>query len=140
MNAAENTLDGRVALVTGVGRRKGIGFAVATRLAARGVDLVLAHHRPHDLDQPWGGDDLDALVAQVKAACSRPDQRVVDVAADLAEADAPRPSWAGPPRNSAMWTSSCATTHGLEATERWANWTPGCSTPTGPSTPDPRSC
>ena len=35
----ERVLAGRVALVTGVSRRKGIGFAVADRLAAMGASV-----------------------------------------------------------------------------------------------------
>jgi len=56
-------LAGRTALVTGVSRRRGIGYAVAITLAARGASVFIHHHRPHDLDQPWGGDDLDAVRA-----------------------------------------------------------------------------
>ncbi|WP_164233350.1 SDR family oxidoreductase [Microbacterium hydrocarbonoxydans] len=52
---------GRTALVTGVSRLRGIGFATAGRLAALGANVFLHHYRPHDLDQPWGGDDLDAV-------------------------------------------------------------------------------
>jgi 3-oxoacyl-[acyl-carrier protein] reductase len=54
-------LAGRTALVTGVSRRRGIGFAVAAQLASLGASIVVHHHRPHDLDLPWGGDDLDAV-------------------------------------------------------------------------------
>lgn len=46
----------RVAVVTGVSRRQGIGFAVARRLLAGG-DRVLTHSwSPHDAAQPWGAD------------------------------------------------------------------------------------
>lgn len=34
-------LKGRVALVTGVSRRKGIGFAIAQRLASMGADVFI---------------------------------------------------------------------------------------------------
>ena len=54
MSSNQSSLRGRVALITGVSRRQGIGCAIASRLAARGADLFVTHHRPHDLDQPWG--------------------------------------------------------------------------------------
>ncbi len=34
------SLEGRVALVTGVSRRQGIGYATATRLAGLGADSI----------------------------------------------------------------------------------------------------
>ena len=49
-------LRGRAALVTGVSRRAGIGYAVARRLAALGASLFLHSYPPHDRDQPWGED------------------------------------------------------------------------------------
>lgn len=45
---------GRTALITGVSRRNGIGYAIARRLAALGAGLFLHHYRPHDREQPWG--------------------------------------------------------------------------------------
>ena len=78
-------LAGRTALVTGVSRRRGIGFAVATRLAELGADVVVHHFRAHDLDQPWGADDLDTVRAGIQDAL-RPGARVDDVEADLREA------------------------------------------------------
>ncbi|WP_433869323.1 SDR family oxidoreductase [Saccharopolyspora sp. CA-218241] len=80
---------GRTALVTGVSRRQGIGYALARRLAAYGASVFAHHHRPHDLDQPWGGDDLDAVRAGVREQLG-PEQRLADAAADLADPDAPR--------------------------------------------------
>ena len=47
---------GRVAVVTGVSRRAGIGYAIARRLAALGASLFLHDYAPHDRDQPWGAD------------------------------------------------------------------------------------
>ena len=61
-------LSGRTALVTGVSRRRGIGFAVATKLASLGASVFIHHHQPHDERQPWGGDDLDEVRAGVGAA------------------------------------------------------------------------
>lgn len=81
-------MERRVALVTGVSRRGGIGYAIASRLAGLGFDLALTHHGAHDADQPWGGDDLTAVVDGVRAQLA-PGRRVVDVGADLADPQAP---------------------------------------------------
>ncbi|MFB9953804.1 SDR family oxidoreductase [Cellulomonas denverensis] len=76
-------LASRTALVTGVSRRKGIGFAIAGELARLGAHLVTHDFAPNDLAQPWGGDDLDAVAAGVRAAL-RGDARSARVAgADL---------------------------------------------------------
>ncbi|MFC4140509.1 MULTISPECIES: SDR family oxidoreductase [unclassified Microbacterium] len=64
----QHPLSGRTALVTGVSRRAGIGYATATTLAALGANVFLHHFRPHDLDQPWGGDDLEAVRSGVAEA------------------------------------------------------------------------
>ncbi|WP_277212610.1 SDR family oxidoreductase [Isoptericola croceus] len=61
-------LAGRTALVTGVSRRKGIGFAVARELAGLGASVFTHHYAPHDAEQPWGVDDLDAVHTGVREA------------------------------------------------------------------------
>lgn len=58
-------LAGRTALVTGVSRRHGIGFAVACALASLGASVFTHHYSPHDADQPWGADDLDEVRAGI---------------------------------------------------------------------------
>ena len=62
-------MDGRVALVTGVSRRAGIGFAIARRLAADGVRVFAHHHVPHDADRDWGADPagIDAVIDAIGA-------------------------------------------------------------------------
>lgn len=87
MTSPASALLGRVALVTGVSRRHGIGFAVARRLLGLGADVFVTHHRAHDLDQPWGGDRIDDVIANLRAV--DPARRVQHVAADLAADDAP---------------------------------------------------
>lgn len=82
-------LHGKTALITGVSRRRGIGFAVATKLASLGADVVIHHHRPHDLDLPWGGDDLDKVRAGVRASLTE-GARFADIAGDLADPDPAR--------------------------------------------------
>ncbi|MFV0633257.1 SDR family oxidoreductase [Demequina sp.] len=81
-------LSGQTALITGVSRRRGIGFAVAKRLLGDGASVVIQHHQAHDVAQPWGGDDLDALVTELRAAAVG-DATVTDIASDLRSADAP---------------------------------------------------
>lgn len=46
------------ALVTGVSRLSGIGFAIAERLRAGGAAVFTQGWTPHDAAQPWGADDL----------------------------------------------------------------------------------
>lgn len=82
MPVEELPLAGRTALVTGVSRRKGIGFAVACELARLGASVCTHDFAPHDADQPWGGDDLDAVAAGVRASL-RGDAVAGRVSADL---------------------------------------------------------
>lgn len=71
----------RTVLVTGVSRRAGIGFAVARRLLARGDRVAVSSWTAHDSEQPWGADDVDALLDEL----GRPPA----FEADLADPDAP---------------------------------------------------
>jgi 3-oxoacyl-[acyl-carrier protein] reductase len=82
-------LRGRAALVTGVSRRRGIGFAIASRLAELGADLFIHHFAPHDATKPWGEDNLDELRQELRAA-QIPGARFADISADLQDPDAPK--------------------------------------------------
>ena len=84
--AAEG-LRGRVALVTGVGRRRGIGSAVCRALAARGADVALSYYKPYDRSAPWATDEgePEGLLQELCAAGVRAE----GVPIDLSEPDAP---------------------------------------------------
>lgn len=84
-------LRGRVAVVTGVSRRQGIGYATARRLAALGASLFLHHHAPHDGEQPWGtdADGPEAVLAGVADALADQDAGIHDAGGDLALPGAP---------------------------------------------------
>jgi 3-oxoacyl-[acyl-carrier protein] reductase len=69
--------------VTGVGRRRGIGFAIASRLLRNGADLLISHFRGHDAVQPWGADDARDLLAVLLELRANRTQRVLAVDADL---------------------------------------------------------
>jgi len=82
-------LRGRAAIVTGGGRRAGIGHAVARRLLGLGAEVLVQHCQSHDADQDWGADDLGAVLDDLCARCGDPNARVLDLAADLTESGAP---------------------------------------------------
>ena len=62
-------LDHKVALVTGVTRRKGIGAAVALALAWAGADVGTAYFRPYDRTMPWSVKDSEPedIVSELRA-------------------------------------------------------------------------
>jgi 3-oxoacyl-[acyl-carrier protein] reductase/meso-butanediol dehydrogenase/(S,S)-butanediol dehydrogenase/diacetyl reductase len=65
-------LSGKVALVTGAARKRGIGHGIALRLAQEGADVAVNDilKTPEDLD-PWdkevGWRGLDSIVAEIKS-------------------------------------------------------------------------
>ena len=63
-------LAGRGALVTGVSRRAGIGYAIVRRLRELGADVFVQGFVPHDESQPWGADPagVAALADELGAA------------------------------------------------------------------------
>jgi NAD(P)-dependent dehydrogenase (short-subunit alcohol dehydrogenase family) len=64
-------LDGRVALVTGAGRRNGIGAAIARRLADDGAHVVISDICAAPADLPHGGyaawEELTAVAEEISA-------------------------------------------------------------------------
>jgi 3-oxoacyl-[acyl-carrier protein] reductase len=87
MRTSPLPLAGRTALITGASRRRGIGYATAIELASLGANVFLHHFRPHDVSQPWGGDDLDGVRAGVADALT-PGAVMGDHHADLRDASA----------------------------------------------------
>lgn len=84
-------LGGRNALVTGVSRRAGIGYAVARRLREAGAAVFLQGWTPHDEAQPWGAEpggteavagELDVPFAEVDFADAAAPEELVAAAAD----------------------------------------------------------
>ena len=75
-------MSGRNALITGVSRRAGIGFAIVRRLLDQGANVFVQGWTPHDAAQDWGAEPGGTEgVAQ--------ELGVGFVEADFAAADAP---------------------------------------------------
>jgi 3-oxoacyl-[acyl-carrier protein] reductase len=85
--APDLSLGGRVALVTGVSRRRGIGFAIARRLAAAGASVFAHHHVPHDIERAWGADPggIEAVLAELRRSLASPTAAIADAGVDLAK-------------------------------------------------------
>lgn len=97
MDASEETgsgltltgLDGKVAVVTGAGRRRSIGRAIAVELARAGCDVVLTGtgrppERYPDDEKAVGWRDVDSVADEVRE-CGR---RALSLVSDVADADA----------------------------------------------------
>jgi 3-oxoacyl-[acyl-carrier protein] reductase len=78
-------LERRVALITGVGRRAGIGYATARRLLASGAAVLAQAWTPYDVES-WGEDpgEADAVLAGLRELGVAEQHQ-----ADFAEPDAP---------------------------------------------------
>jgi NAD(P)-dependent dehydrogenase (short-subunit alcohol dehydrogenase family) len=62
-------LSGKVAIVTGAGGRRGIGRAIATRLASEGADVVVTDipRPPIPEDEASGWKGIDSVVGEIEA-------------------------------------------------------------------------
>jgi len=79
-----NSLAHKVALITGVSRRQGIGAAIALALAQEGADIYIGYYRPYDRGTAWGVEDTEP--EQILNSL-----RQTGVCADGAEIDLARP-------------------------------------------------
>lgn len=84
---SQRSLAGRVALVTGVSRKVGIGFAIAQRLAEQGAHLFLHGLASYDAMQPWGADPggMPEIVSELREF----GVKVGYVSADFSDPEAP---------------------------------------------------
>ena len=80
-------LHGRVAIVTGASRQRGIGAAICRALAREGADVFFTHWRPYDRLQPYGEDVgfAEAFAAELQGH----GVRSAAMELNLAEPDAP---------------------------------------------------
>lgn len=78
-------MHGRTALVTGVSRRRGIGYGIACALADLGASVAVHHFQPHDERLPWGSDDLDDVRSGIRSHLVD-GASFTDVGADLQDA------------------------------------------------------
>jgi len=81
------SLEGRVALITGAASKRGMGHAVAVRLAAEGADVIVLdkYAAPKSIwpgDEGWGG--LDSVVEEVKSQ----GRKALAVVADISDGKA----------------------------------------------------
>ncbi|MFF4621109.1 SDR family oxidoreductase [Nonomuraea jabiensis] len=77
----------RVAVVTGVSRRIGIGYAIARELLATGAKVLVQSWTQHDAEQPWGSDPagMDGVLESLGGV----GDRLHHVEADFADPAAP---------------------------------------------------
>jgi|SRR5829696_2222343 len=74
-------LRGRVALVTGVGRERGIGSAVCRALASRGAEIIFSYWKDYDREMPWASEENEpeALLGELRASGVRAEGMEVDL-------------------------------------------------------------
>ena len=84
--AVDLDLTDRVAVLTGAGRRRGIGAALSPALASHGADICFTHWQPYDRELGSGADDDGP--ATLERELHALGVRAVGLAIDLAQPDA----------------------------------------------------
>jgi len=81
------SLRGKIALITGVSRRAGIGAAIVAALAEAGADIFTTWWRPYDATMEWGSRDEEAegILADARAL----GVRAAGIEADLSDPAVP---------------------------------------------------
>lgn len=82
-----NTPQKPLAIVTGVGRKIGIGAAIAQSLAQDGWTVAITHWHPYDASMPWqsGPDEPAEILGQIRQVA--PDS--ISIEADLSDPATP---------------------------------------------------
>ncbi len=83
-------LKGKVALVTGAGRRKGLGEAIAMRLACEGAKVVITdigHSKGKEMPETAVGtlSEMDAVAADIRAASANASGDCIAIQLDVLE-------------------------------------------------------
>jgi len=76
-------LSGRIAVVTGAGRRRGIGTAICRALADKGADIFFVWH-PHDRRMREEGDDPAELEEELRSKGVRAEGFAMDLSSPSA--------------------------------------------------------
>jgi 3-oxoacyl-[acyl-carrier protein] reductase len=79
-------LNGRIAIVTGASRLKGIGAAACRALASEGADIFFRHWSAYDKTMPWGGGKKE--IEQLQQELINCGVRAIPFEADLSEPSA----------------------------------------------------
>ncbi len=82
-------LEGKTAIVTGSGKKTGIGYAIADKLAACGCNIIIADlgaaPAPGESLKPATGEEMDAIVAELAKTYG---VRTLAVAVDITDSNA----------------------------------------------------